>query len=65
MSMISIDECFSCPQPPNIKSERLKVKVKSQGASLTVAELKKAIVRKGYPSLCDPSRITLILPVGQ
>ncbi|KAH9455996.1 hypothetical protein MJO28_006005 [Puccinia striiformis f. sp. tritici] len=65
MSLISIDECFSSPQPPNIKSERLKVKVKSQGASLTVAELKKAIVRKGYPSLCDASRITLILPVGK
>ncbi|KAA1074884.1 hypothetical protein PGT21_024012 [Puccinia graminis f. sp. tritici] len=65
MSLISIDECFSSPQPPNIKSERLKVKVKSQGASLTVAELKKAIVRKGYPSLCDASRITLILPVGR
>ncbi|KNZ63128.1 hypothetical protein VP01_1184g3 [Puccinia sorghi] len=64
MSLISVDECFSSPQAPNIKSERLKVKVKSQGASLTVAELKKAIVRKGYPSLCDPSRITLILPVG-
>jgi len=64
MSLISVDECFSSPQTPNIKSERLKVKVKSQGASLTVAELKKAIVRKGYPSLCDPSRITLILPVG-
>ncbi|POV97857.1 hypothetical protein PSHT_14348 [Puccinia striiformis] len=52
------------PQPPNIKSERLKVKVKSHGTSLTVAELKKAIVRKGYPSLCDASRITLIWPVG-
>lgn len=64
MSLISIDECFNSPQAPNIKSERLKVKVKSQGASLTVAELKKAIVRKGYPSLCDASRITLIVPVG-
>ncbi|PLW53148.1 hypothetical protein PCANC_11358 [Puccinia coronata f. sp. avenae] len=64
MSLISVDECFSSPQAPNIKSERLKVKVKTQGAGLTVAELKKAIVRKGYPSLCDASRITLILPVG-
>lgn len=64
MSLISIDECFSSPQAPNIKSERLKVKVKSQGASLTVAELKKAVVRKGYPGLCDASLLTLILPVG-
>ncbi|KAH9445178.1 hypothetical protein Pst134EA_021359 [Puccinia striiformis f. sp. tritici] len=64
ISFISVDECFSSPQPPNIKSERLKVKVKSHGTSLTVAELKKAIVRKGYPSLCDASRITLIWPVG-
>ncbi|MBW0544764.1 hypothetical protein O181_084479 [Austropuccinia psidii MF-1] len=62
MSLISIDECFSSPQQPHIRSERLKVKLKSQSARLTIAELKKAIVKKGYPSLCDPSRITLILP---
>ncbi|KAG0146700.1 hypothetical protein CROQUDRAFT_44013 [Cronartium quercuum f. sp. fusiforme G11] len=61
---LKIDECFISPQRPNLKSERVKVKVHSNGQSLTVAGLKRAVVSKGYPSLSDPHRITLLLPIG-
>lgn len=63
-SILTIDECFSSPQRPEIKSERLRVRVKTQGESLNIGQLKKAIIKKGYPSLSDPSRITLIIPDG-
>lgn len=64
-SILTIDECFSSPQRPEIKSERLRVRVKTQGESLNIGQLKKAIIKKGYPSLSDPSRITLIIPDGR